>query len=280
MNAHREERTVPIADLAERLAARLADIPPEVLNAPRPPRHTGDGDPACATCAGLGYVGAAPSAPVGDPDYGKLTHCPACRADEETRRAERAYRKKMDVIERYGITPRPTSRFDTFRTASRATSVRAAAAAAVEFASSETGKWLVLYGPPGTGKTHLCMAVANAAHSQRRQVLLATTPGLLDLLRAGYDRGDYDELLRITKNVPVLILDDLGTENTTPWAREKLFDIINHRYNHVPDLKVMITMNIEPRELEPRIASRVMDIQSVIINVSGSDYRIERRNHR
>ena len=270
---------MPIADLAERLAARLADIPPEVLNAPRAPRHTGDGDPACATCAGLGYVGAAPSAPVGDPDYGKLTHCPACRADEETRRAERAYRKKMDVIERYGITPRPTSRFDTFRTASRAASVRAAAAAAAEFASSETGKWLVLYGPPGTGKTHLCMAVANAAHSQRRQVLLATTPGLLDLLRAGYDRGDYDELLRITKNVHTLILDDLGTENATPWAKEKLFDIINHRYNHTPDLRIMITMNIEPRELEPRLASRVLDIQATIIHVSGSDYRIERRNN-
>lgn len=41
----------------------------------------------------------------------------------------------------------------------------------------------------------------------------------------------YDERFELVGTVPLLILDDLGTESATPWAREKLYQIINYRYN-------------------------------------------------
>ena len=33
------------------------------------------------------------------------------------------------------------------------------------------------------------------------------------------------------RTTEILVLDDLGTESATPWAQEKLFQIINYRYN-------------------------------------------------
>ena len=66
---------------------------------------------------------------------------------------------------------------------------------------------------------------------------------------------------------------DLGTENTTPWAREKLFQIINHRYNG--RLPTVITSNRRPEEIEPRIFSRMSDraICDEFIIMDGDDYR-------
>jgi hypothetical protein len=55
----------------------------------------------------------------------------------------------------------------------------------------------------------------------------------------------------------VLILDALGTESATPWAREKLYQLINHRYNH--RLATVFTSNVRLEQLDPRVASRMHD---------------------
>ena len=39
-----------------------------------------------------------------------------------------------------------------------------------------------------------------------------------------------DDRFTAIRGAFLLVLDDLGTENTTPWAREKLYQIFNHRY--------------------------------------------------
>jgi DNA replication protein DnaC len=75
------------------------------------------------------------------------------------------------------------------------------------------------------------------------------------------------------RDVGVLILDDLGTENTTPWASEKLFQIINHRYNY--RLPTVITSNRDPAKIDPRIYSRLADtaLSGKMLMINAADYR-------
>ena len=85
-------------------------------------------------------------------------------------------------------------------------------------------------------------------------------PDLLDHLRSTFGPNSavsYDELFEEVRSAPMLILDDMGTQSATPWAREKLYQILNHRYvAHLPT--VMTTANpIE--EVDPRIRSRLLD---------------------
>ncbi len=90
-------------------------------------------------------------------------------------------------------------------------------------------------------------------------VLFAVVPDLLDHLRATFDPGSgvaYDERFNAIRSAFLLILDDLGTENTTPWAREKLYQLINHRYNE--QLPTIITSNQEYKLIDERILSRLL----------------------
>jgi DNA replication protein DnaC len=59
------------------------------------------------------------------------------------------------------------------------------------------------------------------------------------------------------REVDLLILDDLGTQNPTPWTGEKLFQLINHRYNN--HLDTIITTNLSLDDMENRISSRLHD---------------------
>ena len=54
-----------------------------------------------------------------------------------------------------------------------------------------------------------------------------------------------------------LILDDLGTESATTWAKEKLYQLFNYRYN--AGLPTVITTSQEIDDLDPRLRSRMLD---------------------
>ncbi len=91
---------------------------------------------------------------------------------------------------------------------------------AKRFAEQVDG-WLLLEGSYGCGKTHLAAAVANTRLAQGDNVLFITAPDLLDHLRSAYapnSESGYDDLFDRVRNVGLLILDDLGVENPSPWA--------------------------------------------------------------
>jgi DNA replication protein DnaC len=76
----------------------------------------------------------------------------------------------------------------------------------------------------------------------------------------------------------MLVMDDLGAHSTSPWAQEKLYQIINYRYN--AQLPMVVTTNLSLDELErtePRIASRLADTRfSVVLGIDATDFRIDR----
>jgi DNA replication protein DnaC len=224
-----------------------------------------------------------PGLPVSDPRFGQRIPCPDCGALAQRQHRLQVYRSKRDRIEKYtqkiGRYTRQTfDAFDQRESTPNTASIRSGFRAAWAFASKPQG-WLVLYGPKGAGKSHLAAAIANHLESlpeeQRPLVMFLTAPDLLDLLRSGYNAGDYDELLNLCRNVDVLILDDLGVEQTKEWVTEKLFQILNHRYQ--AELPTVVISNHRLEELEPRLYDRLSDDDmSVRVDMLAPTYRQRR----
>ena len=130
---------------------------------------------------------------------------------------------------------------------------------ASEFAKSPEG-WVVFQGENGCGKTHLAAAIVNYQYENRKPALFVVVPDFLDHLRYTFSpesKTSYDRLFESVKNTPLLVLDDLGKQTTSPWAQEKLYQVINYRYNAC--LPTVVTTNCSTDELDTPIASRFAD---------------------
>ncbi len=126
--------------------------------------------------------------------------------------------------------------------------------------SAEPQGWLVFIGPSSSGKTHLAASIANSRLAQGLPVLYKTVPDLLDDLRTTFhpeNETPYSQVFDQVRNTPLLILDDLGIQSGTPWSKEKLDQLLNHRYNH--RLPTVITIGTRLSELDERIRSRISD---------------------
>ena len=93
--------------------------------------------------------------------------------------------------------------------------------------------WLMLMGPYGVGKTHLTVAAAVVRRNRGDDVYFSTVANLLDHLRAAYSHDSavaHADLLMRISSAQLLVLDDMGAERNTPFPEDKLFQIVNHRY--------------------------------------------------
>lgn len=138
--------------------------------------------------------------------------------------------------------------------------LRRAADTAKDFAERPSD-WLVFNSVAyANGKTHLAAAIANHVANQSEPVLFVVVPDLLDHLRATFNPSSsirYDKRFDEIRTASLLILDDLGTESATAWAREKLYQLFNYRYN--ARLPTVITSAKPIDEIDPRLASRMLD---------------------
>jgi DNA replication protein DnaC len=141
----------------------------------------------------------------------------------------------------------------------------------------DAGKGLYFCGGVGTGKTHLAVAVMNELIRRKRiPSLFVTVPELLDNLRETYNKPgrNLDEWMDAVQNAEFLVLDDLGSERTTEWVRERIFVIVNHRYREA--LPTVFTSNTGPKDLAEqlgeRTASRIIAMCDWIA-LEGDDYR-------
>ena len=160
------------------------------------------------------------------------------------------------------------------------TNLREAFATAHAHADNPDG-WLVLLGETGAGKTHLAAAIAHRWRESGRAVEFVVVPDLLEELRAAIrddEQGSFRRLDQI-RTVPHLVLDDLGVHSATPWAQEKLFQILNYRYNS--RLPTVITIGRPLEELPDAWVSRMHDVKvSDLFRVEAPDYRGLRRTER
>ena len=163
-----------------------------------------------------------------------------------------------------------------------ANNLRRAFEAANTFAENPAG-WLVFNSiAHGNGKTHLGAAIANHLARKGDVVLFISVPDLLDHLRATYSPSSvirYDRRFNELRTSPVLVLDDLGTESATPWAREKLYQLLNYRY--IARLPTVITTATPIKKLDPQLESRMMDeSRSTFFVIKAPSYRGKVRTKR
>lgn len=110
---------------------------------------------------------------------------------------------------------------------------------------------LLLYGPVGGGKTGLMWPVVVKFCESLVPARMVDFPGLLDQMREAYAKKvPFDRFTDLGK-VPVLVLDDIGAEKPTEWARSQLLALVNIRYERL--LPTAYISNYDPDELAERL---------------------------
>lgn len=210
----------------------------------------------CPLCHDTGWVLA--QVPLDHPDYGKAVPCHCAQRELEQDRLARLYRYS-------NLGPLTRLTFDNLIPEGRSTDPQRqclfmeAHAAATSYAEDPQG-WLVFTGPSGSGKTHLAAAIANHCLGQGRPAFFIMVADLLDHLRSTFAPSSdtsYDELFEQVKKTPLLILDDLGSQSSSPWAMEKLYQILNHRFN--AQLPTVIVLDVPLKELDENLSTRLRD---------------------
>ena len=216
---------------------------------------------------------------MSDPEFGKVHIC-RCRQNQVSQQV----RQRLFTLSRLDELSHLT--FENFEPRGRvgpwpqqAGLLEQAYNSAQHFARSLNG-WLLLQGDYGCGKTHLSAAIANFAVSAGVPTLFITVPDLLDTLRFAFHdpEASFEERFEEIRQAPLLILDDFGTQNATPWAQEKLFQIINYRY--INRLPLVVTTNLVEEDIEERINSRLQDPELVTrVRILVPDYRDPIKSH-
>ena len=223
-------------------------------------------EPLCPFCGGARFVH--PLLPTGRPDYGRVVPCRCAQEDRQGGQQSR--------LQRYSnLGPLARLTFDTILPegrredpSSRQRFSRAVDASRV-FAERPQG-WLVLAGPSGSGKTHLAAAIANYRIAEDQPAFYVSTPDLLDHLRSSFSPASempYDEFFEQVRNTPLLVLDDFGAQSGTPWATEKLEQLMNHRFNNRLPTVVVTMLPLE--DLDERMHTRLGDSDFCQVHVVG-----------
>ena len=154
-----------------------------------------------------------------------------------------------------------------------------------KLSNSVERKGLILVGNNGVGKTHLACSIANELIKNGIPIIYGTLINLLAELKNTYDVYNNISEMKIIKlyeKVDLLIIDDLGKEKPSEWGLEKLFTIINSRYES--NLPVIITTNYDQNSLINRLSinGEIETAKSIISRLYEMCYlvKIEDRDHR
>ena len=138
---------------------------------------------------------------------------------------------------------------------------------------------LLFCGTVGSGKTYLACCIANALIEEYMiRVKIRNFAQIInDLQKSGFDLDKNDYIESLT-NVSVLILDDLGIERDTSYAKEQVYNIVNSRY--LKQKPTIFTTNLPYEKIQnsddgveyERIYSRIIEM-CIPVKVIGEDFR-------
>jgi len=215
--------------------------------------------------------------------FGKLRTLPCtckCRQEEMQRQKEETEaRERMMRIQRLkstGIQERHLLdwRFDT-----------AEDTETIRWAKNYVENWkqvraenlgLLLWGDVGTGKSFAAACIANALLEQSTPVLMTNFSKILNQMGTMYSEERYQYIASFN-HYPLLIIDDLGIERSTEYAKEQVYAVVDERYK--ANLPLIVTTNLTISQLrnpesvaDARIYSRLLEMCTPV-HVGGSDRR-------
>lgn len=259
------------------------------------------GDPSCPQCHGAGWLVA--DARYDDPAFGQLRRCACLDATQLAARQARAAHYLAQVAQDLGAelagcdldgfdrqraltpltwwdarlppdgSPRPQK---TYSVAEQRLALGRACGIARGYGGAES---LYLWGPTGSGKSHLAAAILNAQAGQGVAGCYRSLPAMLRLLRQGFEDGTSDSRLEALIAVPLLVLDDLGTEKSSEWGDQVFFDLLNTRI--AARRATILTSNHPPEAAhhDSRIVSRIWGAFTILPLIL-SDFRVLRAQQR
>lgn len=117
----------------------------------------------------------------------------------------------------------------------------------------ESALGLYLYGDLGVGKSYLLGAACNKLAEREIASLMVYTPDFFREMKGAIAENNVDDKLRVLKEIPVLILDDIGAENISGWARDEVLGAIL-QYRMTEKLPTLYTSNYNYDLMEEHLA--------------------------
>ena len=187
--------------------------------------------------------------PLTDPNGGR--HWPQMSA-QEIAELNAQKRRRDDEVLRARLEEHRLSRLRTelgerwaertFATFSR----NAGNSAALDRALAVVGSGFALgagfVGAEGNGKTHLAAAIVHTAITSGKSARFVTFQNFLRRLYAAEKAGNYRDVLWSYTGADVLVLDDVGKEDQTPWDLPKKFAAVNDLYE--TGRRLIVTANM------------------------------------
>lgn len=142
---------------------------------------------------------------------------------------------------------------------------------------------IIMKGGTGLGKTHLSLAIANLVINRGFGVIYISTPNMVSRLEKERfrDASKFADSEEHFKSCQLLIIDDLGTEFSTPFSNAAIYNIINSRI--MASKPTIISTNLSIKELEKnyteRMVSRIIG-GNVRLEFIGNDIRQQKRMRR
>lgn len=216
----------------------------------------------CLTCRDAGWI----YSKVGDkehPDFGKAFKCPMCNNDA-TRRADALFRvsgiaeaRRVNNLESFHRLPGNEKAYEL----------------ALEFAVGGLPYHCVTFlGGPGCGKTHLAYGIALHRIFKHQKVKFWYVPSLFTHLRKEFGEEDKTIIDQIEK-ADLLVLDDLGGEQGTPWQISIIESVINVRYDAMRDTVVTTMKTLDQFSVPVRSRLEDKEMGRVVTN-RAPDYRL------
>lgn len=139
---------------------------------------------------------------------------------------------------------------------------------------------LMLHGQPGTGKTHLAVGALKAVIRKGYTGAFSNVVSLIDALKATFDPSSettQTDLIESYLECELLVLDDLGAERFTKWWGERMYGLINSRYERGDTL--IVNTNLSRLDLEEKVGLRVYSRLVEMcqeIDCGDQDFRIQK----
>lgn len=227
--------------------------------------------PNCDICGGVGLVRY--DVATTDPRFGKLFPCPNLPL-------------VSPIYNECGLTVQERSlawNVIKGRKDEAANDTLHEAVAAVKAVMAKGSGMVILYGGNGLAKSLILkIAVAETLRARRgvmaRYVLM---PDIVEDLRSSFDADRPGQSLKEATNryytYPVLAIDELGVERDTPFAAEKQFIVLDHRYNAAIEngepLVTLLATNLSINDFPARIKDRLSDGRCHAVKLVGESLR-------
>lgn len=126
---------------------------------------------------------------------------------------------------------------------------------------------IIIYGNIGYENTYIVSSMANKIIENNKIVLLERTSSIMDRIKESFNKEVITEveIIELYSNVDMLIIDDFGSETISKWALEKLYKIINNRYEN--ELPLVITTRYNKEELLEQMSIENQELAEEFIQI-------------